>query len=1035
MKMFCTLIKLLMVILCLTVSATLRGEPLGGALSFYVSFDQSVDPDQAKGDKAVKKFGNVKLISGANGNAAEFSKPGDYLEYIAKENLNPQQGTIAFYIKDIDVRPDQRVWNSYFQWLGGQNAFNIARLWQPLNIAGGIWSNGNLISLAETPIGPKNKWRHLAFTYQRNVIRLYCDGEEKAVAFNADFKLDNPNSVFTTGRLANPQAFADSFRTGLHLLKDAPEKARQMRIGTEPYGSFAIDEFCAFNRPLTAKEIKNLAKLGLNKASSQDFPEELSINLQESLSLNQLRVLVAGCRLRPDSHLNVDISNAAGKVQVASAVKVLPSGSDYVYLSTEKLEPGNYTIRAMAKTPGANDTTVTIPYVKRSSEVWIGNKLGTEDVVLPGLLPLKADADKVDLWGRTYYFQRSLMPVRIVNQEHEILRRPVSWHANVNGRNCDMVFNGVKLIQSSLTRAVYAGSGTLGPVKIEGRTTVEYDGFMRFDLTFIPPADGIKVCDLTMEIPFVKDEASLLFYQSSRSAWWPDNWRSAVTPLGEKGVITIGNPDRCLQWMIESDQYYYPEDNPKALQTAQTKDTNIFKTVVIDGTRTLNKPFTLTYALQAGPVKPRPDHWRGWTRAGRRYCQPKLHNLVNYSYDWWARSPGEPIPADGFPVTPDKSVLKDAIPNVSMHFGGFRETKEAKDPEKRTPEWKKYESEWQRVPQRLVTDTFPGWNEQTIDTKSASWGDWHVWCVNELFRTTGVRGLYYDDWLPGESKNEFAGSGYIGETGVRRPTRDIFNQREFHRRVYALVKHYRPDDGTIYIHVSGCPILPIISFCDINYDGEVMVWSDRLPPDGRYFDSYRMDIFQILFSARQFGPVPGFHDVTTKTLSTGGSPKILLKQNQRQLWALLLLHDIHLQSAFTSGMEELRFMWLDTFGIAEQDVKFSGYWDSCSGAKLEGFFWKPNDRDAASKGYISVYKRPGKALLIIVRDAPNNYSGAVMAKVRIDRAKLGLPQDKPLRSMDMESMGRTPLGKISEDVLQVPIDTDDFVAVLIEVVE
>ena len=1022
-------------VLCMVMAATVSGQQLRESLKFYASFDKSFEPDNATGSNTVMKHGTVKQIAGVRGKAAEFAKSGDYLEFVATNNISQAQGTVAFYVKDVDTRPDQRVWNAYFQWLGKHDAFNIVRLWQPLNLAGGLWRNGNMISMAETPIASQNKWRHIAFVYQRNVIRLYCDGVEKAVTYNADFVLDSPANSFTTGRVPQPQTNADSFRTGLHLIKDAPEKAKEMRIGVEPYGAFAIDELCVFNRPLTSAEVKRLAEQGVDKVLSWSSTDELSIDLKESMTQNQLRLLVSGCQLTPDSKVTVKITDATGKVYSDALVTVTPSGSDYAYLSTSGLPVGKYTVKATAVTAGQKEVSASVEYTKNTNEVWRDNKLGAEDVVLPGLLPLKADEKKVDLWGRTYYFNQSLLPTRIINQAHEILRRPVSWQANINGQNCEMVFSDVKLAESSLTRAVYTAKGTLGRLRIEGKTTVEYDGMMRFDLTFTPPKEGVKVNRLWMEIPFVKAEASLLFYQGGRSALWPDNWRSPVTPLGEKGVITIGNPDRCLQWMIESDQYYAPEDNPQALQTAQTGDANIFKTVVIDGGRQVTKSFTLTYALHAGPVKPRPENWRGWTRTGRRFCQPGLHNSVQYSYDWWARSPGEPIPAAGFPSTPDKSLLKDAIPNVSMHFGGFRETKEAKDPEKRTPEWKKYESEWQRVPLRLVTDTFPGWNEQTLDTKSTSWGDWHVWGVNELFRTTGVRGLYYDDWLPGESKNEFAGSGYIGEKGVRRATRDIFNQRECHRRVYALVKKYRPEDGIVYIHVSGCPILPIISFCDINYDGEVMVWSDRVPPEGRYFDSYRMDIFQLLFSARQFGPVPGFHDVTTKTLSTGGSPKILLKQNQRQLWALLLLHDIHLQSAFTSGLEELRFMWLDSFGIAEKDVEFSGYWNNDSGVKLEGFFWKPNDRDAASKGYVSVYKRPDKALLIIVRDAPNNYSGAVTAKVKIDRAKLGLPKDKQLRAMDMESLARTPIGSIDGDLVQVPLDTDDFVAVLIEAVK
>ena len=213
-----------------------------------------------------------------------------------------------------------------------------------------------------------------------------------------------------------------------------------------------------------------------------------------------------------------------------------------------------------------------------------------------------------------------------------------------------------------------------------------------------------------------------------------------------------------------------------------------------------------------------------------------------------------------------------------------------------------------------------------------------------------------------------------------------------------------------------------------------MVCSDRIPPEGRYFDTYRMDIFRMLFSCRQFGTVPGFHDVTTKTLDHGGSGKILLANNQRQLWALLLLHEIHLQSAFTSGLEELRMMWLDKFGIAEDDVRFHGYWDPDNGAKLLqfGFMPDPTDIDRASKGYLASYLRPGKALLIVVRDAPNNYAGEAQATIQLDRKKLGFSPTAKLAAYDMESMARNRIGQIDGDILKVNVDCDNFTAVLIQ---
>lgn len=1005
---------------------------LHGARVPYQTFELNAGKDGkpqiwGRGNTACHVSGNVKIVREKDGTPYfQFSKKGDFFRFPAKENIRTEQGTVAFFVKECDTGREQRVWNPYFQWTGKDEVFAVLRLWQPFEVGGGLWNKRSRLVWCSAGTPEKGIWRHIAFSWQKQMVRLYVDGREQQTLLPVNFIFRNPGEFFTVGRPSEAHSAEDDFHTGRHIIYDAPQQAEKMKIGKEPYGAFGIRDFRIFNRALTPSEAAALAQERKMPPKTED---QLALTFEESVSTQSLRIVLSSLLAEPGDKAEIRLHDSAGKVIAQTAAVAGKGGFEPLTLKYGAIPAGDYQLEATLAKTGRKVSAV---YKKLPDFPWVGNTLGSADVVLPGFEPLNTGSNYASMWGRTYRFGSSLMLQQIVNQGREILAEPVRWRVCAGGKEQALAFHSTRRVSATPTRAVWQGEGRLGTLKVTGKVTVEYDGFMDCSLTFIPPSQGAEVESLAMEIPFRPEEASLLFHEARRSATWENGWRSPVTPLGSKGVITIGSPDRCLQWMIESDQFYYPEDNPGALQCSEKDGKRIFTIEVIGAKKKINRPFTLSWMLQAGPVKARPAHWRGWTRAGRRYIDPRLHNRVNYNYDWWARSPGEAIPAEGFPEKADRSVLKDKIPCVSMHFGGYRETREKKDLNKRTPEWRRYEKEWQRLPQRLVTD--PGWNEQTIDTKAFSWGEWHVWTVDRLFRTTGVRGLYYDDWLPGASSNELAGSGYIGEGGVRRATRDIRNQREIHRRVYALVKRYRPKDGVIYIHVSGCPILPILSFSDITYDGEVMVWSDRIPPEGRYFDTYRMDIFRMLFSCRQFGTVPGFHDVTTKTLDHGGSGKILLANNQRQLWALLLLHDIHLQSAFTSGLEELRMMWLDKFGIAEDDVRFHGYWDPDNGAKLLqfGFMPDPTDIDRASKGYLASYLRPGKALLIVVRDAPNNYAGEAQATIQLDRKKLGFSPTAKLAAYDMESMARNRIGQIDGDILKVNVDCDNFTAVLIQ---
>ena len=393
-------------------------------------------------------------------------------------------------------------------------------------------------------------------------------------------------------------------------------------------------------------------------------------------------------------------------------------------------------------------------------------------------------------------------------------------------------------------------------------------------------------------------------------------------------------------------------------------------------------------------MRERPANWRGWTMNGRHYLDPERHTSVSDKYfqGWWSRTPGDLISREGSTLE-----LKDRVDGTSMYFNGFRHFNE-KDPQKRLPEWQKYEEEWHRVPPEIRVGTAPGWNQQGQDLNSSG-SQWHVYNCYKLFSKTGFRGLYYDSMsAPMSSMNEAAGSGYVDENGVRRPTSPVFSLRETQKRVYAIVHKFRPDDGVVIIHTASFIQLPVVSFCDIIYDGEMMSWVDLLPPNGNFFDTYRDDLFQMIFSCKNYGPVGGFHDMS-------GSPNYIDKPgvshaarmgNQRKLWAKWLMHDIHTYGGSTLGAEEVLYFWLDhAFDLTGPEVEFHPYWDREPAVQAIKGSWTVagKELDLASKYLATAYsKSGGQALVVVVRDAPNNYDGVVTVHVNLDRKQLRLPE-------------------------------------------
>ena len=745
-----------------------------------------------------------------------------------------------------------------------------------------------------------------------------------------------------------------------------------------------------------------------------------------------------GERLPDEAELEVLVRQANGPtVKVQAVTQLTPGGLAFGSVDVQGLAPGNYSVLMKATNNGqVIGRTTVATFTRRLPEPWMINTYGNEDIVLKGFEPLNAVGTTVTLWGRTYDFGNSIMPAQIINQGQAMLARPINWHARIQGEDYPLEVASMELVTASETRALYQGQGTLGDLSVTSDLLVEYDGFMKFKITFAPQAGPVEIEKLWMDVPLVPLQSTNMFHPTRRSGTWDKDWKDALRVIFTN-TITLGTPDISLQWLTESDEHYFPVGNKEALATLDEKETRIFRNTVIGAAKQIKKPFTLTFALHAGPVRKRPTNWRGWTMKGRRHLNPARHTSVSFEYfrGWWSRAPGSLIPRKNSAGGPAVD-LQDRIDGASMYFDGFRHFNE-KDPEKRLPQWQNYEHEWQRMPPEIMVGTAPGWNQQGQDLNS-SWSQWHIYNCYKLFSETGFRGLYYDSMsAPMTSINEGAGSGYIDEAGVRHPTSPIFSLRETQKRVYAIVHRFRPDDGIVIIHTASFIQLPVVSFCDIIYDGEMLSWVDLLPPNGNFFDTYRDDLFQMVFSCKNYGPIGGFHDMSGSPnyLDAPGVSQSAQMPNQRKLWAKWLMHDIHTYGGSTLGGEELLYLWLDqTFDIAGPDVRFHPYWDHDPAVKVIKGTWTPEgqEQDLASKYLATAYTKPGgQALVIVVRDAPNNYDGPVTVHVNLDRTKLGLPEGT-LVSLELESLGRKTKGVIEGDVLKVPVAVDDFSAVIIK---
>ncbi len=221
------------------------------------------------------KDAGQKMV-GRNGTpAAHFARRGDLLRFALPNNIDLAEGAVSFWVRELDRKPGQRVWNPYFQIEGENETLNILRLWQPDALAGGLWREGRKVAVASAgrldltgaAAPAADEWFHLLFTWRGDRVSLYLNGELAATQAGAEFTFQAPPASFTLGRPAAPTANADPFHTGEALRGVASSvKVKELKLGEEPYGAFLLDDVAVFKRFLGPDEAAALHAKSLDEA-------------------------------------------------------------------------------------------------------------------------------------------------------------------------------------------------------------------------------------------------------------------------------------------------------------------------------------------------------------------------------------------------------------------------------------------------------------------------------------------------------------------------------------------------------------------------------------------------------------------------------------------------------------------------------------------------------------------------------------------------------------------------------------------------
>ena len=265
-------------------------------------------------------------------------------------------------------------------------------------------------------------------------------------------------------------------------------------------------------------------------------------------------------------------------------------------LSTEGLLGQAVSVRTRMLAPdGGALTEVTIPVQLPAAPEWYPNDIGATDEVLPrwdairvsrvecraseDQAPVECDAAEVVL--RTYTFGASGLPVQIVSRGEKLLGAPIELM--LGGKTLTWT---KRLIEQTPGKVTWSATAQRGELGLTVQTTLEFDGMVRYDLE-LRPAGTTALDALELSIPY-------------RAAVNVDGLQ---THAGFKPTAQLGDYERGLYWFCESARGWTFGDAPAIEQTLRDGVIDWRIRFVSGHGRTLTKPMTLTWGLQALPVR------------------------------------------------------------------------------------------------------------------------------------------------------------------------------------------------------------------------------------------------------------------------------------------------------------------------------------------------------------------------------------------------------------------------------------------------
>jgi hypothetical protein len=640
----------------------------------------------------------------------------------------------------------------------------------------------------------------------------------------------------------------------------------------------------------------------------------------------------------------VSIVPAGGtNVLHATAVPKFDGLQHEVKIDCGHLPVGSYDVLAEVRL-GGSATTLKERLVKETPPEWLGNKLGIIETVPKPWTPLILTERTIACWGREYTFGAASLPAQVRVLGQELLAGPARLLVTASGQTQSVPLGEFKAVETTPLKVAFTTNGRVGNLAVSGKAWIEFDGF-HSNTIVLSGAAPVPVEGLAIEIP-IKPEFATYW---SPAEYYPVQLGRSPQKRHESAVchgLRLGDEERGLQ---------FSSVNARKQILIPGEKEYVVRYEFINAPTTIEKPYELTFALQALPVRPRSPLYRSFKVDDCTFAGDPAKELFNiaplYTEGWsghwnylnfWTEQAFDPK---------FKEQLKAAYAAM------WKQRKQTQCmylnivvTDTNTPEYRTYRYEWagKDAPDPVPDDAATKMKVQTatINPVTPSYEDFYMWQLDKTVRYLTENG-------------KFPIHCYLDCTA---------SHRGYMKRLYTIMKAVHPLNQ-VFVHMSGDNNMYAWAFADWLIEGEENTanYHSRRASDATLPEDYTR-ILDVPKVASRYSPF-AFGDKFFLYQFWGWKNS---EPARAHLWALLFVHD---GTTWAAGGAAHKQSLLD-LGWDER-VEFVPYWRKGTGISVTS---------AAQPVVASGWTRGDRNLLVMVL---NDSDAPARAELAVDLAKFG----------------------------------------------